>query len=48
MAVLDQPTQVTDLQQVKALAGTLESFNEDALRNILVRAAGAKLSSVAD
>lgn len=45
MAVLDAPT--TTLKDVKALAGQLAEFEQDALRDTLVRAAGGKLSIVA-
>lgn len=48
MAVLDAPSGTTTLKDVKALAGTLVDFEQDALRDTLVRAAGSKLSVVAE
>ena len=48
MAALDTPNLATELRAVKAQAnGTLVDFDEEALRSVLVRAAGKKLSAVA-
>ena len=48
MAVLEVPVDTTTLKDVKAVAGQLVEFEQDALRNTLVRAAGSKLSGVAE
>ncbi len=49
MTVMDAAHPMGDLKQVKSLAGELlVDFEEDALRNALIRAAGEKLSRVAD
>lgn len=48
MAVLEAPVDTTTLKDVKAVAGQLVEFEQDALRNTLVRAAGSKLSGVAE
>lgn len=49
MTVIDCTSSATDLKQIKAQASqTLVEFEEDALRNTLIRAAGDKLSMVAE
>ena len=49
MTVLEPPATATQLKQVKPqAAGALVDFEEDALRNTLIRAAGNKLSMVAE
>ncbi|WP_442483979.1 methyl-accepting chemotaxis protein [Aeoliella sp. SH292] len=48
MAALDTPSLATELRAIKAQATeTLVDFDEEALRSVLVRAAGRKLSAVA-
>ncbi len=49
MTAVDCPVSATELKQIKADASELlEDFDEGVLRNTLIRAAGQKLSSVAD
>ncbi len=49
MTVLECPTPANNLKQIKAQAAELlVDFEEDALRNTLIRAAGGKLSMVAE
>ncbi|NOZ39810.1 MAG: PAS domain-containing protein [Planctomycetes bacterium] len=49
MPVLESPARVSDPKQAKAKAGAaLVDFEEEALRNMLIHAAGDKLSQVAE